>query len=100
MNRTTAFGGDPHIGIFCRVLEEIAVVPPEAPDEFCEALRAVLGITVRLERNGYNLIFENYDSYGTSTLTKKQVAKAISGYYAGTLPPAGVRSMFLAWRPA
>lgn len=54
--------------------------------DLCEALRAVLGITVRLERNGYNLIFENYDSYGTSTLTKKQVAKAISGYYAGTLP--------------
>lgn len=44
MERTTASGGDPHIGIFCRVLEEIAIVSPEAPDEFCEALRAALDV--------------------------------------------------------
>jgi translation initiation factor 6 len=41
---TTAFGGDPNIGLFCRVLEEIAIVPPEAPDEFCEAIRAALDV--------------------------------------------------------
>jgi len=46
MNRTTAIGGDPHIGIFCRVLEEIAVVPPEVPDEFCEALKAALDVEI------------------------------------------------------
>jgi translation initiation factor 6 len=44
MERTTAFGGDPNIGIFCRVLEEIAIVPPEAPGEFCEALRVALDV--------------------------------------------------------
>ena len=44
MDRTTAFGGDPHIGIFCRVLEEIAIVPPDAPDEFCHALESALDV--------------------------------------------------------
>lgn len=44
MERTTAFGGDPHIGIFCRVLEEIAIVPPEAPAEFCDAIQAALHV--------------------------------------------------------
>ena len=44
MNRTTAFGGDPNIGLFCRVLEEIAIVPPEAPGEFCEAVRTALDV--------------------------------------------------------
>jgi translation initiation factor 6 len=57
MDRTTAFGGDPHIGIFCRVLEEIAIVPPEAPDEFCEALRAVLGVDlVRTTIQGSSIV--------------------------------------------
>ena len=44
MERTTAFGGDPNIGLFCRVLEEIAIVPPEASDEFCEAIGAALDV--------------------------------------------------------
>ncbi|HOT94214.1 MAG TPA: translation initiation factor IF-6 [Methanoregulaceae archaeon] len=57
MNRTTAFGGDPHIGIFCRVLEEIAVVPPQAPDEFCEALRAALDVElVRTTVQGSSIV--------------------------------------------
>ncbi len=34
MDRTIAITGDPHIGVFCRVFEEIAVMPPEAPVEF------------------------------------------------------------------
>jgi translation initiation factor 6 len=44
MERTTAFGGDPNIGLFCRVFEEIAIVPPEAPEEFCEAVREALDV--------------------------------------------------------
>jgi translation initiation factor 6 len=44
MEKTTAFGGDPNIGLFCRVLEEIAIVPPEAPDEFCQAIRGALDV--------------------------------------------------------
>lgn len=57
MERTTAFGGDPHIGIFCRVLEEIAIVPPEAPDEFCTALKGALGVDlVRTTIQGSSIV--------------------------------------------
>lgn len=57
MERTTAFGGDPHIGIFCRVLEEIAIVPPEAPDEFCAALKGALGVDlVRTTIQGSSIV--------------------------------------------
>jgi translation initiation factor 6 len=44
MQRTTTFAGDPNIGVFCRVLDDIAIIPPEAPDPFKEAVRAALDI--------------------------------------------------------
>jgi len=44
MERTTTFAGDPNIGVFCRVLDDIAIIPPEAPDPFKEAVRAALGV--------------------------------------------------------
>ncbi len=42
MERTTTFAGDPNIGVFARVVEEIAVVPPEASEEFKQAVRSAL----------------------------------------------------------
>jgi translation initiation factor 6 len=57
MERTAAFDGDPHIGIFCRVLEEIAVVPPNASEEFCSALKAALDVElVRTTIQGSGII--------------------------------------------
>ncbi len=44
MERTTTFAGDPNIGVFCRVLDDIAIIPPEAPDVFREAVRAALDV--------------------------------------------------------
>jgi translation initiation factor 6 len=44
MERTTTFAGDPNIGVFCRVLDDIAIIPPEAPDTFREAVRAALDV--------------------------------------------------------
>jgi len=44
MERTTTLAGDPNIGVFCRVLDDIAIVPPEAPDTFKEAVRAALEV--------------------------------------------------------
>jgi translation initiation factor 6 len=44
MQRTTTFAGDPNIGVFCRVLDDIAIIPPEAPGPFKEAVRAALDI--------------------------------------------------------
>ena len=44
MERTTNFAGDPNIGVFTRVAGDIAVIPPEATDEFRDALRAALSV--------------------------------------------------------
>ncbi len=44
MERTTTFDGDPNIGVFARVTGDIAVIPPEAPEEFRAALREALGV--------------------------------------------------------
>lgn len=42
MERTTTFAGDPNIGVFARVLDDIVIVPPEAPEDFREAVRTGL----------------------------------------------------------
>jgi translation initiation factor 6 len=46
MERTVSFAGDPNIGVFARAFDDIAVIPPEAPEEFrkvlVEALRVEL----------------------------------------------------------
>jgi translation initiation factor 6 len=85
MDRTTAFGGDPHIGIFCRVLEEIAIVPPEAPDEFCEAIRAALGVDlVRTTIQGSpivgSLVAGNSRAVVVSGLATPDEVRAIEDY--------------------
>jgi len=33
MDRFVSIAGDPHIGVFTRVFDDIAVVPPEIPEE-------------------------------------------------------------------
>jgi translation initiation factor 6 len=44
MVKTISFGGDSNIGIFTRVFDDIAVVPPAAPDDFRDALTEVLDV--------------------------------------------------------
>ena len=46
MERTITFAGDPNIGVFARVLGEIAIVPPESTDEFKTAVRNALEVTL------------------------------------------------------
>lgn len=46
MERTITFAGDPNIGVFARVLGDIAIVPPESTDEFKTAVRDALGVTL------------------------------------------------------
>jgi len=43
MERTTTFAGDPNIGVFARVAGDIAVIPPDAPEDFRAAVREGLG---------------------------------------------------------
>jgi translation initiation factor 6 len=42
MERTITFAGDPNIGVFARVVGDIAIVPPESTDEFKAAVKAAL----------------------------------------------------------
>lgn len=44
MERTVTFAGDPHIGVFARVLDNIAIIPPDAPDALRQAVRTMLGV--------------------------------------------------------
>jgi translation initiation factor 6 len=46
MDRTITFAGDPNIGVFARVLDDIAIVPPEAPEEFKIAIRDALEVSL------------------------------------------------------
>ncbi len=46
MEKTISFGGDPNIGVFCRVFDDIAIVPPSAPEEFRESLAGLLDVEV------------------------------------------------------
>jgi translation initiation factor 6 len=45
MERTVSFAGDPNIGVFARAFDDIAVIPPDAPEQF----RKVLIETLRVE---------------------------------------------------
>lgn len=46
MEHTITFAGDPNIGVFARVVGDIAIVPPDAPEEFKIAIRDVLDVTL------------------------------------------------------
>jgi translation initiation factor 6 len=44
MVKTISFGGDSNIGIFTRVFDDIAVIPPAAPGNFRDALTEILDV--------------------------------------------------------
>ena len=44
MERTISLAGDPNIGVFSRVLGNIAIVPRNRPEDFKQALVAALGV--------------------------------------------------------
>lgn len=46
MERTTTFGGDPNIGVFSRVVGDIAIIPPDASKEFRQAVQQALDVTL------------------------------------------------------
>jgi translation initiation factor 6 len=46
MERTITFAGDPNIGVFARVLGDIAIVPPESTEEFRNAVREALEVSL------------------------------------------------------
>jgi translation initiation factor 6 len=46
MERTITFAGDPNIGVFARVVGDIAIIPPESPDDFRDAVARALNAKI------------------------------------------------------
>ena len=46
MDRIVSIAGDPHIGVFTRVFEDIAIVPPEIPPELTERYEEAFRVEV------------------------------------------------------
>lgn len=46
MDRIVSIAGDPHIGVFTRVFEDIAIVPPDAPPELIERFEEAFRVEV------------------------------------------------------
>ncbi|HUU76637.1 MAG TPA: translation initiation factor IF-6 [Methanoregulaceae archaeon] len=46
MEKTISIGGDPNIGVFSRVIDDLAVIPPTASSEFRKALQEYLGVEI------------------------------------------------------
>ncbi|HVP25701.1 MAG TPA: translation initiation factor IF-6 [Methanomicrobiales archaeon] len=46
MSSTIAFAGDPHIGVFARILEDLAILAPQAPEGFRAAIEEELDAEV------------------------------------------------------
>ncbi len=46
MEKTISLNGDSNIGVFARVFDDIAVVPPSSPEEFREALSGIFGVEI------------------------------------------------------
>jgi translation initiation factor 6 len=44
MERTITLAGDPNIGVFSRVLGTIAIIPPDAPEDYKQALTRALNV--------------------------------------------------------
>jgi translation initiation factor 6 len=44
MSGTIDYAGDPHIGVFSRVINDLAIIPPDAPEAFVTALREALDV--------------------------------------------------------
>ena len=99
MERTTTFAGDPNIGVFCRVLDDIAIIPPEAPDTLKDAVRAALGVDiVETYVQGSSivgsLLVGNRKGIVVSGLATKDEVELLSGYrevmlLTGTMNAAG-----------
>ena len=46
MEKTISFGSDPSIGVFSRVFDDLAVIPPSAPADFESALKDHLDVEI------------------------------------------------------
>lgn len=85
MDRTVSIDGDPHIGVFTRVFEDIAVIPMEAPVELEELYREAFDLeVVRTSIQGSpiigSLLAGNSNGFVISGLATKAEIKRLGEY--------------------
>jgi translation initiation factor 6 len=85
MERTITCGGDPNIGVFARVVGNIAIVPPESPPEFKEAVRLALNAeivetTIQGSAIVGSLVAGNSRGIVVSGLASEEEIEILSGY--------------------
>jgi translation initiation factor 6 len=85
MERTITCGGDPNIGVFARVVGNIAIVPPESPPEFKEAVRLALNAeivetTIQGSAIVGSLVAGNSRGIVVSGLATEEEIEILSGY--------------------
>jgi len=85
MDRTVSIAGDPHIGVFTRVFEDIAIIPPDAPEEIEAAYREAFDLDiVRTLIQGSpiigSLLAGNSNGFVVSGLASRAEVKQLSEY--------------------
>jgi len=85
MDRTVSIEGDPHIGVFTRVFEDIAIIPAEAPAELEEQYKEAFGMdVVRTTIQGSpiigSLLAGNSNGFVVSGLATRSEIETLSEY--------------------
>ncbi|HWQ63356.1 MAG TPA: translation initiation factor IF-6 [Methanospirillum sp.] len=85
MDRTVSVAGDPHIGVFTRVFEDIAVIPIDAPEELEQQYREAFDLEiVRTTIQGSpiigSLLAGNSNGFVVSGLVSQAEADRLSEY--------------------
>ena len=85
MDRIVSIDGDPHIGVFTRVFDDFAVVPPEVSDDFTEQYAEALRVEiVRTTLQGSpiigSLLAGNSNGLIVTGLATEEELEALSSY--------------------
>jgi translation initiation factor 6 len=85
MERTVSLAGDPNIGVFMRVFEDIAVIPPETPAELRAQMKEALSVelvetTIQGSPIIGSLLAGNSRAFVVSGLVTEAEAEVLSRY--------------------
>ncbi len=97
MDRTVSVAGEPHIGVFTRVFEDIAIIPPEAPEELDAIYKAAFDVeVVRTTLQGSSIIglllAGNSKGFIITGLATKDEIETLSSYRELMLLESGMNA--------
>jgi translation initiation factor 6 len=86
MDRTVSITGDPHIGVFTRIFDDIAVVPPETPEEVIRAYEEAFKVEIvktTLQRSPMigSVLTGNRNGLVITGLATEEEKDLLSGYH-------------------